>query len=232
MDIKLGRIFCQFGAETIDAPPNTLASHSYTFIYNPFTHTGVMGTLQLTQTLSVQLGAMLGPDVFIDPAASPYGMFTVKWAKPDGSDSLQLSGVLGSGRYDEAEQFNNPNIVDLVYVHAFSPCVTYTLDALFGWQTNLPDVGTATWIGVVNYLTLKFTPQLSQTTRVEFFNDADGNRTGFAGLYTTVTAGCNYQPCNSFIIRPEVRYDYHGDARPFEDKRGLFTACLDLIVRW
>src|SRR5262249_51206105 len=64
LDVKLGRMFCQYGAEAIDTVSNVLASHSYSFIYDPFTHTGVMGTLQLTTAWSVQLGAIMGPDVF------------------------------------------------------------------------------------------------------------------------------------------------------------------------
>jgi len=40
MDIKFGRIFCQYGVEANDAPSNALLSHGYTFIYDPFTHTG------------------------------------------------------------------------------------------------------------------------------------------------------------------------------------------------
>src|SRR5258708_35904863 len=42
LDIKLGRFFCQYGAEATDAPSNVLASHSYAFIYDPFTHAGIM----------------------------------------------------------------------------------------------------------------------------------------------------------------------------------------------
>jgi hypothetical protein len=232
LDVKVGRMFCQYGAESIDAPPNALASHSYTFIYDPFTHTGVMGTAQLTAAWSVQLGAILGPDVFFDPAASPYGMFSVKWAPPGGRDSVLLSGLLGSGRFNEREQFNNPNIIDLVYTHAFDPRLSYTLDALFGYQTNVPDIGAATWFGLVNYLTYKFTPRVSGTTRVEFFDDIDGNRTGFAGLYTAVTAGVNVQPRPWMILRPELRYDYNNESRPFEGKHGLFTAAADVILRW
>jgi hypothetical protein len=232
LGVRVGRIFCQYGAETIDAPPNALASHSYTFIYDPFTHTGFMATAQLTSAWSVQVGAMLGNDVFFDPAASPYSMFSVKWAPPGGRDSVLFSGLLGSGRFDEAEQFNNPNLVDLVYFHTFNPRLTYTLDALFGYQTNVPDVGAATWFGVVNYLTYKFTPRLSGTSRLEFFDDIDGNRTGFQGLYTALTAGVNFQQRKDIIFRPEVRYDYNNELRPFEDKHGLFTAAVDAILRW
>lgn len=232
LDVKFGRMFCQYGAESIDAPPNALASHSYTFIYDPFTHTGIMGTLQVTTAWSIQLGIIMGPDVFIDPAASPYGMFSVKWAPPGGRDSVLVSGLLGSGRFDENQQFNNPNILDLVYIHTFSARLSYTLDALCGYQTNVPDIGTATWFSAANYLTYKFTPRLSGNTRLEFFDDVDGNRTGFKGLYTAVTAGLNFQPRKDIVFRPEVRYDYNNESRPFQDNHGVFTAATDLIVRW
>jgi hypothetical protein len=232
LDLKLGRIFCQYGAESIDAPPNALASHSYIFIYDPFTHTGIMGTLQLTPAWSFQLGVIMGPDAFIGPAASPYGMFSALWAPPGGRDRVLFSGLLGSGRFNVGEQFNNPNIVDLVYTHTFSSRLTYTLDALYGYETNVPEVGTAIWFGLANYLTYKFTLRLSGTTRLEFFDDVDGNRTGFKGLYTAATAGLNFQPRKDILFRPEIRYDYNNESRPFEDNHGLFTADFDVILRW
>ncbi len=232
LDVKVGRMFCQYGAESIDGPPNALASRSYAFIYDPFTHTGVMGTLYVTPAWSFQLGAIMGPDVFIDPAASPYGMFSVKWAPPGGRDSVLVSGLFGSGRFNQAEAFNNPNIIDLVWVHTINARLTYTLDTLFGYQTNIPDIGTATWFSFVNYLTCKFTPRLSGTTRLEFFNDIDGNRTGFKGLYTALTLGLNFQPIKDVIFRPEVRYDYNTESRPFQGQHGVVTGAADLIVRW
>jgi hypothetical protein len=232
MDIKVGRMYCQYGAESIDAPPNPLASHSYLFIYDPFTHTGVVTTTQLTLAWSVQLGVIMGPDVFIDPAASPYSMFSFKWAPPSGRDSVLFSGLLGSGKFNEARQFNNPNVLDLVWTHTFNSRLTYTLDALFGYEIDVPDIGTATWFGMANYLTYRLTPRLAGTARLEFFDDIDGNRTNFKGLYTAVTAGVNFQPHRAIIFRPEVRYDYNSESAPFEGKHGLFTATADVIVRW
>ena len=232
LDVKVGRMFCQYGAESIDAPPNALASHSYTFIYDPFTHTGVMGTLNLTPAWSVQLGIIMGPDVFIDPAASPYSMFSIKWAPPGGRDSVLLSGLLGSGRFNVAEQFNNPNILDLVYTHTLNARLTYTLDTLFGYQTNIPDIGAATWFSAANYLTCKLAPRLSTTARLEFFDDVDGNRTGFKGLYTALTTGVSFRPRNGLTFRPELRYDYNTESRPFENHHGLITLAMDVIVRW
>src|SRR5439155_18196218 len=71
----------------------------------------------------------------------------------------------------------------------------------------------AHWFCVVNYLTYAFTPRLSGTTRLELFDDEQGQRTGFAGLYTALTAGLSFRPHKDVIFRPEVRYDYNEEPR-------------------
>ena len=119
LDVKVGRVFCQYGVEANDAVSNALASHAYTFIYDPFTHTGVMTTTKLTDAWSVQAGAMLGSDVFIDPADELTGMGSVKWAPPGGRDSVLFSVIAGPGRFNAGRNFNNPEIFDLVCMHQF-----------------------------------------------------------------------------------------------------------------
>jgi len=46
----------------------------------------------------VQAGLVLGSDIFIDPADNPTFMGSVKWAPPNGRDSVLFSVILGSGR--------------------------------------------------------------------------------------------------------------------------------------
>jgi hypothetical protein len=232
LDIKLGRCFCQYGVEAIDSPSNALFSHAYTFIYDPFTHTGLMGTLKLTDVWSVQAGLMLGDDVFIDPADELTFMGDVKWVRPGGRDSATFSVLIGPGRFNQGRNFNNPEIFDLVATHKFNPHLNYSFEALFGFETNVPDIGTANWFGILNYLTCDFTPRLSGTARLEFFNDPQGQRTGFPGLYTALTGGLSFRPYKSIIVRPELRYDYNTESRPFENNHGLFTAATDVILRW
>src|SRR5439155_3668284 len=115
LNVKLGRFFAQYGVEANDAPSNALASHAYTFIYDPFTHTGLLTTLKLTDVWSVQAGAVLGSDIFIDPADEPTFIGSVKWAPPTGRDSVLFSVILGSGRFNQARNFHNPEVFDLVY---------------------------------------------------------------------------------------------------------------------
>ncbi len=232
LDVKVGRFFAQVGVEANDAPSNVLFSHSYTFIYNPFTHTGALATLKLTDAWSVQAGLVLGSDVFIDPSDRATFLGSVKWAPPDQRNSIAVNVIVGPGRFDPGHQLNNLDVFDLICTHRFNPRLNYTFESLFSFQTNVPDKGTINSLSVVNYLTYNLTPRLSGTTRVEFFDDAQGQRTGFEGVYTTLTAGVSFSPRRAIAIRPELRYDYNFQSRPFEDKHGLFTAATDLILRW
>jgi hypothetical protein len=232
LDLKFGRFFAQYGVEANDAVSNALSSHAYTFIYDPFTHTGLLATLKLTDVWAVQGGVVLGSDVFIDPAANPTYLGSVRWTEPGGRNSALFSVILGNGRFDQKHEFHNPEVFDLVYTHIIDARLNYALETLYGFTTNVPDIGFANWLGVVHYLTYAFTPRVSGTVRLEFFNDAQGQRTGFEGLYTAVTAGMTFKPAPAVIFRPEVRYDFNSDSRPFENQRGLFTANMDVILRW
>jgi hypothetical protein len=232
MDLKVGHFFAQYGVEVNDAPGNALLSHAYSFIYDPFTHTGLLTTTNLTTAWSVQAGLVLGSDVFIDPADEPTFIGSVKWAPPDNRNSVLVSVIIGSGRFNQARNFHNPEVLDFIYTHRFNPRLNYSFETLAGYTTHVTDIGTADWLGVLNYLTYDFTPRVSGTTRLEFFDDAQGQRTGFKGLYTALTAGITFRPRKSIILRPELRYDYNEESRPFENHHGLFTAATDLILRW
>jgi hypothetical protein len=231
LDIKVGRFEALFGVELIAAPDNTLFSHSYTFQYNPFTQTGVVATLQLTPEWSVQAGLVLGSDVFFGGGDLTF-ISQIDWSRPDGRDSATLSVVLGSGRFNQARQLNNVNLIDLVVTHKFSGRLAWSIESLAGWEMNVPAIGTAYWQGLVNYLSYDFTPGVSTTARLEFWNDPQGQRTGFRGLYSAVTAGLNFHPRKDLVLRPEVRCDYNDESRPFQGQHGLFTAAMDIILRW
>jgi Putative beta-barrel porin-2, OmpL-like. bbp2 len=142
---------------------------------------------------------------------------------------------------------NNINVFDLVYTHKVSDDLNYAFEAIYGYQTNVPSgatglpglgtnfnggAGTAHWVSVVNYLTYTFSDELSGILRYEMFNDIHGQRTGFEGLYCATTLGLQIKPCDSVIIRPEVRYDHNSYSTPFGGRHGIFTAGTDLIIKW
>jgi hypothetical protein len=232
LDIKVGRFFALYGVETNDAVSNALCSHAYTFIYDPFTHTGILNTFKLTNSWTVQAGLVLGSDVFIDPADEPTFVGTVKWTRSDQRANVLASAIAGSGRFNQAKAFHNPEVLDLVYTYKVDPRLNYSFESLLGYTTHVTDLGTAWWFGVLNYLTYDLTPRLSATARLEFFDDEQGQRTRFPGLYTAFTTGLSFRHRKSIVFRPELRYDYNGESRPFEGRHGLFTATTDVIMRW
>jgi hypothetical protein len=232
LDVNLGRFFAQFGAESLDTTQNALMSHAYNFIYNPFTHTGLLTTLKLSDAWSVQNGLVTGSDVFIAPEANLTYIGSAKWAPSNGRDSVLFAVILGKGRYNAARAFSNPEVFDLLYTHKFSDKLTYTVDATYSFQTNFPNVGFVNNWAVVQYLTYQFTPKLSATSRLEFFDDVQGFKTGFKGLYTALTTGITYRVTPSLWFRPEIRYDNNADSRPYEGKPNLFTATFSALIRW
>jgi hypothetical protein len=232
LDVKVGRFFAQFGVESNDTTQNFFVSRSYTFIYNPFTHTGALTTLKLDDAWSVQNGLATGSDVFLGPEATPTYLGSVKWAPPKGPTSVLFAVVVGSGRFDQREAFHHPQIFNVVVTHKLNERLTYTLDALYGFTSDVPDTGFANWYGLVQYLNYTLTPRLSAVARLELFDDVQGQRTGFEGLYTALTLGVNFRANKYVIVRPEVRYDRNADSRPFEGHHGVLTAAIDVVVRW
>ena len=232
LNIKVGRFYAPWGVENVDAVRNALFSHAYTFVYDPFTQTGVLSTTKLNDDWTLTAGLVTGSDNFIDSAAQPTFCGNIAWAPKGGKNTLRFDTILGSARYDVAHQQNNLNLVDMIYTHQFHENLNYTFTTLCGYEADVPRLGFSNWLSVTQYLTRKFNDKLSSTMRLELFDDFQGQRTGFAGLYTAGTAGIAWTPCKRITLRPELRYDTNGQSRPFEDHHSVFTAAADLILRW
>jgi len=232
LDLKVGRFFGQYGVESIAAPDTPFLSRAYNFIYNPFTHTGLLATLQVSEGWRVQNGIVTGSDVFFDSAAEPTYVGSVRCETADQRSSLLLAVILGSGEFNQAENFSNPRIFDLVLTRNLSDRLTYKLDSLYGYQESIPGIGAGHWFAIVNYLTFDCSRRAQGNFRLEFFDDSDGNRTGFKGLYTAVTTGLTWRFSQCLIVRPEIRYDNNDSNDAFEGRSDLFTGSLDAILRW
>jgi hypothetical protein len=111
----------------------------------------------------------------------------------------------------------------------------YTFETIYGYQNDVP-IGDfevfANWLSVVNYLFYTISPRLSTVGRLEFFDDFQGSRTGFEGLYCACAWDMVFRPCQSVQFRTELRVDHNVESRPFEGQNTLGTAGCDLILRW
>lgn len=232
MSVKIGRFYAPWGVEAVNAPGNALLSHTYTFVYDPFTQTGLLTNTKLNRNWSMQAGIVIGNDMFIAPGNEPKFTGNLAWAPPDGEHSLRFSTIIGSGRYNQRLALDNLNLFELIYTRRLDERWKYTLACTYGYQSNVPGSGLANWLGVQQYFTRQYTERVSSTLRLELFDDAQGQRTGFRGLYTVLTGGLGLKLSKSLLVRPELRFDYNGRSRPFEGHHGLFLAATDLIWSW
>ena len=98
----------------------------------------------------------------------------------------------------------------------------------------------ADWYAYSAHLFYTINPQLRLAMRAEWFRDDEGTRTGqlkrpgLAASFYDLTVGLGYKPNASVQIRPEVRWDWTPDARPFNDQtdKAQLTAALDVIWRF
>jgi hypothetical protein len=233
LDVQVGRRFARFGVESLNPSQTLLPTYSYAFTYNPYTYTGVFTELKLTDNLTVTNDFTLGPDVWIDNDARFFWLGAVQYDFSK-KTNLRTAVYLGDNSFNAPAALNFPSFIDVVFTHKFG-CDdkwTYNFEYLYGWQRNVPGIGTASWNHYVNYLTYAWADNFSTTGRVEFFDDKDGQRTGFTGLYSSFTLGSTWKPKDWLMLRPELRYDYNNATLPFDGRSNLFTATMNAIVLW
>jgi hypothetical protein len=234
-NIRAGRMFALVGYESIAAVNTPFLSRSYNFQYNPFTHTGVHATSQISENLSVNYGAVLGNDNFVGPTNRLTFVGGAKWAPKDGDTTFAVNAVVTNPEYQASEGFNHYNVYNAVLTRKLTDKLTYAADMTYAHTEDVPlanGTGSTFWYGVANYLAYDHTPCLQSNFRVELFQDEDGYRTGTRGLYTSVTYGITWKPYQGLWIRPEARYD-NNVRGPFENgEKNLFVGALSCILRF
>ncbi len=231
---KLGHFYTIIGNEVVTAPDNFFYSHAYTMQYGePFTHTGALFSMPLIDNLSITVGAVNGWDSFtadIDDAWNFIG--GLNWdngVEGAGALSVALTAITGTvagyhGNLDDQER----SLYSIVLNYDITDALHFTLQHDHGWE-NLPGTDDdAHWYGINSYLTYDVNDMFSVGTRMEWFRDENGMRVG--GLYSgqgvrsgksanfyEMTFGVNFKPVRWAKIRPEVRYDWAENAKPYDD---------------
>lgn len=232
--LRVGKFATFLEYETVQGITSPFLSRSYLFQYNPFTHTGALAITPLSDDVTVQNGIVMGNDNFFTDYRTTY-IGQIKWAPKDGKSSIALGTTVTNPRYDPDNNFNFYNVYNLQLTHKFTDKLQYVLDTSFSHMDNVTVNGaqtSANWYGFVNYLFYDVTDKLQAKSRLEFFEDSKGVRTGTAGLYTALTLGATWKPVPWFWVMPEVRYDHNSRGTPFEGNQDMFTATIGGIVRW
>jgi len=244
-EVKVGKFWTTIFNESIDPTLNRTVSRAITFMSNPFTNSGALATTKLNDRWTMNNGIVAGADTFFGSAAEGNYLGGLKYETEGATDSIAFNTMLGSASYNQGlKVLNSYDVFEILYSHNFNDNWNYTLDTMYSFANNFEGTVTnrdgsvfvlnnewACWYGFVNYLTYKINDKWSTTSRVEFFEDVKGVRTGYEGLYSTFTQGVTWQFRPGLWFRTELRYDY-AQARAYQGNHGLFTLPLDVIIRY
>ncbi len=249
---RFGHFFTILGYERVEAPANFFYSHAYAHQYaEPFTHTGMLATWDLSDQWSLSAGMHRGADQFEDL---------------DGLDALNFLGGLSWTSRNErlgvafglnADEFGprtNRTQYSLVTTLRLTDRLQYVFQHDYVQETDRNENAPrrfAEAYGINQYLFYEFNPCWSGGLRVEWFRDQNGHfvvaddpgnvasQGGFAGSFSALTLGVNWEPSANVALRPEVRWDWFAASneavpRPFDagNRNNQFSYGFDLIVQF
>lgn len=259
VNIKLGHFYAMTGAESVMAPDNFFASHTYMMQFGePFTHTGLLATYPLTADVTLNIGTATGSEVggwdgAFDGRLDLWAFLGgLTYTNTDGSTSTSLNALQGESRNE-----GNVNLYSLVVHHDLIERWHYTLQQDYGWSDGVSGSGSAEWYGMAHYLSFDLIDSLAMGIRAEWFRDDEGNRVtasyraAFAepdrplndsvyppaghGFYD-LSVGLRWKPVNWITIRPGIRYDWTDQGPLFDCKWGRcqqndqFLFTTDLLI--
>jgi hypothetical protein len=238
LKVKVGHWYAPVGYEVVPTTGNFFPSLPMTFQYGePFTMTGILGTYQYNENVSVVGGVMRGWDNFdnSNPNLSFVGGYTEKF-----SDGASFAGAWTLGNEQtQSGTFRLRYLQTLVYsrpLKRVSDRLNYVAQSDFGWQNDALLSGhDARWYSLNQYLFYKVSDCMTYGIRYEWFRDEEGYRvggflgnttnapgapsrglstarTGYIGNFFEITAGANYKYSANTTIRPYVRFDWFSGA--------------------
>ncbi len=233
--IKIGKWETMHGAEVIPGPLNTQYSRSYLFgLAIPYTHTGILAETSILQRpeeqgemLGVGLGIVNGWDNVVDDNDGKSYMGQVRFQP---CDQFQTHTSIMVGPEQAGNESDWRGLVDInATINGWGPLRGLSISGNYdyGWEDNASTdtpAEYATWYGFAGYMKYRFQrcPFLKGkyiAFRGEWFNDAQGARTGLAngGSFVGLTTTIGYQPWENLLIRLEHRYDHSSEA-VFEER--------------
>ncbi len=257
MNLRVGRFISIPGIEAQLSPNNYVFSHSLLYSVDPFTDTGILATVKLSNAWLIQLGLTASHDVAPwTSEAKPSGDLCVSWSTPHGNNNLY---VCANGINDGKYAFNNTQQYDATYYHRFSKTLHIGSEAYYMYQRDVPAVNPVTAPAIApengtnaaachpgqlrctapewafqTYLNKELSTHRFLSLRADFLNDQKGQRTGTAGRLYENTLSYNQWFGSTIQLRPEVRFD-HAIDRPAYDNgthTNQFTAAADLIFHF
>ncbi|MDB5365876.1 MAG: hypothetical protein JWM77_1803 [Rhodospirillales bacterium] len=254
LNIRVGRYLSVPDIEAQLAPNNYMYSHSLLYSYDPYTTTGIIGSLRLTKNWTVQLGFSGGQDILPWDISNrkPTVYACVNWTSDSGNDNIYpcMNGV-----NDAKYAYNNMNHWVVTWYHKFNAKWHMATEAFYMYERGVPSVNSTlpTILGtnsaqcspgkdrcfvsesaIVNYLNYQVGEKDFLSFRNELVYDKRGQRTLYKTLYSSHTLGWNHWIGDVITLRPELRYErsYQQRAYDFGRRKEQLMLAGDIIVHF
>jgi Putative beta-barrel porin-2, OmpL-like. bbp2 len=257
LNIRIGRFLSVPGIEAQLAPNNYNMTHSLLYTIDPFTDTGIYGTLKLSKQWIVQLGVSAGHDVALwSEDAKASAIFCLNYSTASNNDNFYgCANGINNGKY----AYNNLQDYDFTWYHKFNSKWHTATEAWYMYEREVPNVAgnvsspiapelgangafckagvlrcTAPEYAIVNYLNREINSKFMVGFRSDFLDDKKGQRTGFATKYTENTLYATRYIGSTIMLRPEIRFDHSWDLAAYNNGKArnqLFFG-MDLIYKF
>jgi Putative beta-barrel porin-2, OmpL-like. bbp2 len=257
LDIRIGRFLSVPGIEAQLAPNNYNMTHSLLYTIDPFTDTGIYGSLKLNKQWIVQLGLSASHDVAPWTSdAKPSAIFCLNYSTKSNNDNFYgCANGINDGKY----AYNNLQDYDFTWYHKFNSKWHTATEAWYMYELDVPNVAgnvanpikpelgangafckagvlrcTAPEYSIVNYLNREVNSKFMIGFRSDFLDDKKGQRTGIPTKYTENTLYATRYIGTTIMLRPELRFDHSWDRRAYNNgtARNQFFFGMDLIYKF
>jgi len=209
--VKIGHFYTLVGYEVVTAPDNFFYSHAITqYNSEPFTHSGAIGTFNVSDDTTIYAGWTAGWDTGFDQFGNGSNFLGGFSTALSDRSTLTYITTIGDFGARGSDGYGHSVVVDTA--------VTDRLNYVF--QSDLLRVESTGEdnVGINQYWIYSINERLGLGLRAEWWKG--DSLTGYAphgGVlpagggshsYYDVTVGLNIKPTQNLIVRPEYRYDW------------------------
>jgi hypothetical protein len=253
LNLRVGRYISIPDIEAQLAPSNYTYTHSLLFTTDPFTQTGILGTVKLNDRWLVQAGLQASNDTapWVSDA-KPALTACVGYTFNQGNDFLYpcVNGI-NNGKY----AFNNVQHFVLTHYHKFNQSWHTATEAWYMFERDVPAVGgpiTPTPGGnpafcgpgeircfadewsLANYVLKQFSKTNYLSIRNEVLADLKGQRTGFKTTYSEHELMWGHWIGNTVLFRPGIRFEHSYGVSAYDSgtEQTQFSFAMDVVFRY
>jgi len=241
MDVKVGRMNTIIGSNGFLAPYRPFYSSDYQFAFSQDgAFTGFLTCLHVNDQLNIWNGMTLGANTFFTRRRSDSYCYIGQinyWLQPDKRTCFTASAHVGPNAINAAPGMVGEfvTIAEFRVLHHWNELFRQVVQTNMGWDQETA-VGTGQWYGLYTVGALSLNKHWDALTRIEWFRDVRGTRTGFDTHYAEVTCGLNWHPNPSLEFRPEIRGDFAG-APAFgsfgqASRDSQLTAAMSVLIKF